>query len=223
LAKILLVEDDQIIAQLVTDSLEVANHTVEHVSDGKEGFERIKHHHYDMAVVDVNLPQMDGFEIISKLRAIRNTTPVLLLTALSEIHNRTKGLDLGADDYLTKPFAVPELLSRVHALLRRPRGMVENTLCAGNLSVDTVSGVATKSGATLSLQPKEYALLIFFMKNPNHLFTARELLERVWSSESEASEEAVRQCILRMRKKIDDDQDSSFIVTVKGIGYKFVP
>lgn len=220
MSKILLVDDDVVLSQLVTDSLELANFTVEYVSDGTDGYDRLRHYQFDLAILDINLPGMDGVEICRKYRSGGGMVPILMLTGRGAVEERTTGLDSGADDYLTKPFAVPELISRVRALLRRPKAMSSEVFTMGNLSLDTRTAEAKVSGQLIKLLPKELALLTFFMRNPNRVFSATELLESVWSSESDATEVAVSQCILRLRKKIDDAPQSK-IITIKGIGYKF--
>lgn len=223
MSKILFVEDDSQLAQFVVDALETGNHTVEHVDDGKEGFERLGLYQYDLAILDVNLPNMEGLEICKRYRSAGGMIPILMLTGRSAIQEKTAGLDSGADDYLTKPFAVAELLSRVRALLRRPTAMVAEKLCCGEIEIDVSSAEAKKNGQSIKLLPKEFALLVFFMRNVERVFSAADLLNSVWSSESDATEDAARQTILRLRKKIDGDDDkNSYVQTIKGIGYKFV-
>lgn len=221
MSKILLVDDDVELSRLVADALELANHVVEYVDNGQEGFDRLKLYQYDLAILDVSMPGMDGVEVCRQYRDRGGSIPILMLTGRSAIEERTLGLDSGADDYLTKPFAVPELLSRVRALLRRPAAITSEILEAENLRLDVRSAQLTKAGDPVKLLPKELALLTFFMRNPNRVFSAAELLEKVWSAESDATEVAVSQCLLRLRKKIDDG-DVSKITTIKGIGYKFV-
>jgi len=222
MSKILLVDDDVVLAQLVVDSLEHFNYTIEHVTEGNEGYDRLRLYQYDLAILDINLPGMDGVQICRKHRDNGGLTPILMLTGRGAIEERTTGLDSGADDYLTKPFAVPELVSRVRALLRRPRAFQSEVIEKNGLRLDMTKAEVTKLGEPLKLLPKELALLTFFMRNPNRVFSASELLDSVWSSESEATEVAVSQCILRLRKKIDDESTPSKIATLKGIGYKFV-
>ena len=221
MSKILLVDDDVELSRLVADALELANHVVEFVDHGQEGFDRLKLYQYDLAILDVNMPGMDGVEVCRQYRDRGGSIPILMLTGRSAIEERTLGLDSGADDYLTKPFAVPELLSRVRALLRRPAAITSEIFEAKDLRLDVRSAQLTKGGEPVKLLPKELALLTFFMRNPNRVFSAAELLEKVWSAESDATEVAVSQCILRLRKKIDDGEISN-IATIKGIGYKFV-
>ncbi|MBN9396597.1 MAG: response regulator transcription factor [Candidatus Melainabacteria bacterium] len=222
MSKILLVDDDVQLAQLVSDSLELAKFVVDYAPDGTEGYDRLRLYQYELAILDVNLPGMSGVEICRQYRERGGMIPILMLTGRTAISERTEGLDSGADDYLTKPFAVPELLSRVRALLRRPAALASEVLEVRGLRLDVRSAVVTRDGAPLSLLPKELALLTFFMRNPGRVFSAADLLERVWSSESDATEVAVSQCILRLRKKIDDSQPQSKIETIRGVGYKFV-
>lgn len=221
MSKILLVDDDVELSRLVIDALELSNYVVEYVDNGQEGFDRLKLYQYDLAILDVNMPGMDGVEVCRQYRDRGGSIPILMLTGRSAIEERTLGLDSGADDYLTKPFAVPELLSRLRALLRRPAAITSEILEAKDLRLDVRAAQLTKGGEPVKLLPKELALLSFFMRNPNCIFSAAELLEKVWSAESDATEVAVSQCILRLRKKIDDGEISN-IATIKGIGYKFV-
>jgi DNA-binding response OmpR family regulator len=145
-----------------------------------------------------------------------------MLTGRSKVFEKEEGLDSGADDYLTKPFEVRELLARVKALLRRPAAVQSEIIALGALVLNTKECNVSKGNQIIALQPREFALIEFLMRHPNEVFSIQALLSRLWSSESEASDEAVRQCILRLRKKIDEDDGRSQIVTVKGFGYKIV-
>ena len=223
MTKILLVEDDDMTVQTVTDFLSVANnYIVESVKGGKEGLDRLQLYEYDLAIVDWSLPEMSGVEVCSTYRSNGGLVPILMLTGKTSVSEKVHGLDAGADDYLTKPFSLQELTARVRALLRRPRETVKEVLQAGELVLDTTSGKVTKAGAEIALLPKELILLEFFMRHPNQNFTAITLLNRLWSSESDSTEQAVRQVIVRLRKKIEDEGEE-LIVTSKGLGYRLVP
>jgi DNA-binding response OmpR family regulator len=222
MAKILLIEDDDNTIQAVSDFLGVANnYTIESVNSGKEGLDRLQLYEYDLAIIDWSLPEMTGLQICSTYRAKGGLVPILMLTGKTAVSDKVDGLDAGADDYLTKPFSLPELTARVRALLRRPRETVKEMLQVGNLVFDTKTCKVTKAGKEISLLPKELVLLEFFMQHPDQYFTAETLLNRLWSSESDSTEQAVRQGIVRLRRKIEDEGES-LLVTSKGLGYKLV-
>ncbi len=220
MTKVLVVEDDQAVAEAILDSLEELNLTVELVDDGLEGAQRLTIYYYDLVILDLHLPGKTGMEICREYRDKGGLTPILMLTASSSKSAIVSGLQSGADDYLTKPFAMEELNARVAALLRRPRSQVPDLLTLGNLVFDQTNQRVTKAGCEITLLPKELSLLQFFMRHPNQTFSVGDLLNRVWSSESDSSDDAVWQSIARLRRKIDDKQGESFIVTVKGMGYK---
>lgn len=220
MAKILLVEDDALIADSVVDALTAGGYTLEAVDNGNEGFDRLRLYHYDLAILDWNLPGLSGPEVLKKLRAAGTTTPVLMLTARREEAEKIEGLDSGADDYLTKPFSIKELSARIRALLRRPAQSFQNELKLGDLVIDPTACKAHRGGKEIDLLPKESAVLEFLIRHPNQLFDADQLLNYVWSSESDSSPEAVRQCIARLRKKLEVPGRKSPIVTLKGAGYR---
>ncbi len=223
MAKLLTIEDDPALRELVADWLSRERHDVESVSNGKDALHYLKSFEYDLVVLDLGLPDMTGFDILEALRKFNSDVPVLILTGIHTIDDKERGLELGADDYLTKPFNVRELIARVKALLRRPRTSLPNVLQFGDLAFNTATHEVTKAGKILSLTPKEYALLQFLIRHPNQVFSAQALLERVWRSDSEATEEAIVACIGRLRKKIDgkDGGAPSLIGTVYGAGYVF--
>ena len=220
MAKILLIEDDTHVGEVVVDILETANHTVEWTKNGTEALDRLNLYEYDLGIFDWNVPGMTGIEVCRRYRANGGVIPILLLTGNSAIGERVDGLDAGADDYLTKPFSLKELIARVRALLRRPPHATADLLEFSGLVIDVRACKVTRDGAGISLLPKELALLEFLVRHPNRVFSVQDLLNRIWSSESDSSEDAVRQCITRLRKKIDFDSQPSLIVTVKGLGYK---
>ncbi len=220
MAKILVVEDDEDVALSISDALAVEHHTVECVHDGKEGLDRLKFYKYDLAILDWNLPNLSGVDICSQFRERGGNIPILMLTGKNQTVDKISGLNSGADDYLTKPFDVHELGARVRALLRRPAAVTGNTLAAGDFQLDTQTFRVTRKGEEIKLLPKEFAVLEFLIRHKNQVFGVDSLLDRVWHSESDASPDAVRQCIARLRKKIDVDGEPSLITTVVGVGYK---
>jgi DNA-binding response OmpR family regulator len=220
MTKVLVVEDDQAVSEAILDSLEQLNLTVELVENGIEGAERLRIYYYDLVILDLHLPGKTGMDICREYRAGGGVIPILMLTASSSKSAIVNGLQSGADDYLTKPFSMDELNARVAALLRRPRAQVPDIITLGDLAFDQTNQKVTRAGCEISLLPKELALLQFFMRHPNQTFSVADLLNRVWSSESDSSDEAVWQSIARLRRKIDNQHGESFIVTVKGMGYK---
>ncbi len=220
MAKILLVEDDPTVAQAVVDALEFERHLVECFMDGNEGFERLTAFQYDLAVLDWGLPGKQGVDICREYRAKGGKTPILMLTGKGEIENKLAGFDSGADDYLPKPFNLRELLARVKALLRRPEGVHTDVIDVRGHKLNLNLGKVTVHDREVALLAKEMALLEFLMRHQDRIFTVDELLDRVWQSDSESSEDAVRQCVTRLRKKIDVEGQPSLITTVKGLGYK---
>lgn len=222
MAKILLVEDDPALAKLVRNWLGLEHHIVESVDDGEEGLHRLKVGEYDLIILDWNLPKVTGVDILREFRNFGGSTPVLMLTGNDTISNKEEGFDAGADDYLTKPFHGKELTMRIKALLRRPHNLVGDTLKVGDLELERSQFTVTRNGNEVKLLPKEFALLEFFMRYPNKVFSAEALLERVWASESDTTVEAVTTCIKRLRKKLEADGGSSPISTVHGVGYKLV-
>lgn len=222
MAKILLVEDDKELAATIIAWLSAEHHQVIHVENGLDGYERMQQNACDVVVLDWQLPDIAGVEICKKYRNGRGMLPVIMLTGKAEINDRTTGLDAGADDYLTKPFSLKELAARIRALLRRPANVTSNLLEVGELSLDPVKYRLTKKGAEVQLMPRDFALLEFFMRNVDHVFSADVLLQRVWSDDSEATPEAVRTAIKRIRKKLDDDasEENSVIENIPRVGYR---
>jgi len=222
MAKILVVEDDIDFALTVEHALENANYTVEMVHDGNSAMEYLRQSQYDIIILDWQLPDMEGIEILSKFRARGGVTPVLMLTGKSQIRDKEIGLDGGADDYLTKPFDSRELVARIRALLRRQTVAPTNSLQAGDLVLDPTKHKLTKAGKDVHLQPRDFALLEFMMRHPDEIFSAEALLTRVWHQDSDASTAGLRAAIVRIRKVIDNDGDDekSLIENVARVGYR---
>jgi DNA-binding response OmpR family regulator len=220
MSKILLVDDDVDLAEMLEEKLTREQHTVELVYDGFEARDRLRFYKYDAVVLDWDLPGLSGIEICKQMRSAGDITPVLMLTGKNTIDDKEAGLDAGADDYLTKPFDAREFAARVRSIIRRGCQAASNVLTARDLVLDMATHKVTKGDQELDLLPKEFALLEFFMRNPSQVFSAEMLLDRVWSSESEAAPEALRVCLARLRKKIDTADQESVISTVRGVGYK---
>lgn len=220
MAKVLIVEDDQLLSKLMSDYLKKDSHQTEVIANGRDAIDYLDAHEYDVVVLDWELPGLSGIEILKRLRAEGKSTPVLMLTKKSSIEEKEIGFETGTDDFLPKPFDMRELSARVKALLRRPQQYTGQWLTAGSLRLDAASRVVARGEEDIRLLPKEFALLEFFMRHPKQVFSATALLNHVWSSDSEASEEAVSICIRRLRKKIDIQGQPSLIRTVHGEGYK---
>jgi DNA-binding response OmpR family regulator len=220
MAKILIVEDDLDVASMVEDWLTHEKHVVETVSNGDDADDRLRFYHYDLVILDWELPDLPGIEVLRKYRATGGSTPILMLTGKSEIDDKEKGLDTGADDYLTKPFDGKELSARIRALLRRASGKATNVLSAHDLVLNPVSRAVTKAGQPIELLPKEFALLEFFLRHPEEVFSVEALLDRVWKSESDSGPDTVRVTLQRLRKKIDNPDDDSVIATIHRVGYQ---
>lgn len=220
MAKILLIEDDKTLSAMILDWLKLENHVVDAVENGLDAFDQIKHYEYDVAIIDWDLPGKSGLDICKEYRAGGGMMRVLMLTGKGKIDEKERGLDAGADDYLTKPFDMKELSARLRALLRRPHVAQKNILKAGSIELDTITRRVTRDGEPVELVPKEFQLLEFFMRHPNQLFSSEALLNRVWSSESDATIEALKSCLKRLRKKIDSENGESVLKNIHGVGYK---
>jgi two-component system OmpR family response regulator len=218
--RILVVEDEAQLATHVSRALTRVGHTVEVCNDGAAGFASAKSGTHDLVVLDVNLPKLDGFTVLKKLREAHNHTRVLLLTARGEIGDRVNGLKAGADDYLTKPFAMEELLARVEVLGRRTATPDNTTIFeAGDLRMDAVHRKVTRSGDPVALSPREFELLQIFMQEPGRTFSREEICARIWEREHEYDTRTVEIFIMRLRKKIDEGRDKPMLETVRGVGY----
>lgn len=222
MAKILVVEDEQSLLGEVVDWLKDQNHTVEGVTSGSDAMHLLTVCKYDAVVLDLELPGASGLQVLRQFRSTGGKTPVLILTGKAAVAEKEEGLDAGADDYLTKPFHLRELSARIRAIIRRAAGIPVNVLKLGNLLLEPDAYRVTAGGEELHLQPKEFALLEFFMRHPNHPFTGEALIERIWASDSEATPGTVKTLMYTLRKKISGKVSRLLIQTVHGIGYKLV-
>jgi len=224
---ILLVEDEQKIADFVCDGLKERGFTVEHCADGRRGYERASERSYDAILLDLMLPGRDGLDVLKGLRSIGVQTPVILLTARNELGDRIAGLNLGADDYLAKPFYVEELVARLQALLRRLSGERQNTLQVGALTLDRIARKASLHGRSVELTTREFSLLEYLMRSAGQVFTRAQILEHVWGYDFDPSTNVVDVCIKRIRGKLAEVDASgeapAFIEAVRGAGYRFRP
>ncbi len=218
--KILLAEDDLITGASMRDCLS-ANHTVEWVIDGTEAFDRLKFYKYDIAIIDWDLPGLNGVEVCRQIRQMGSSIPVLMLTGKSSLDEKETGLDSGADDYLTKPCHMREVEARIRALTRRSNTSVKTTIEVSGFRLDLKLRSVFFGELEITLLPKEFALLEFLMRNPNEVFSCEAILERVWSSESQSSPNTIRTFMYTLRKKLQSQTDCCPIETVHGAGYKF--
>jgi two-component system OmpR family response regulator len=222
--RLLLVEDDPTIAEFVSRGLREAGFAVDVASDGRGGLALALESRPDVAVVDLMLPGLDGLELIETLRRRGVNTPVLILSARHTIDDRVRGLQAGGDDYLTKPFAFPELLARVQALLRRATAAVEPTrLEVGDLQLDLLSRTATRQGREIELRPRELALLEYLMRNAGRVVSKTMILSRVYDYSFDPRTNVVDVLVHRLREKIDRDFEPKLLQTRRGIGYVLAP
>ncbi|GAA5484208.1 response regulator transcription factor [Haloferula sargassicola] len=218
---LLLVEDEPQLAGHVQRALQRAGHQVVHVADGPGAVETAGSRHFDLVILDVNLPGFDGFEVLTRIRAAGLPTRVLMLTARSEIGDRVAGLKGGADDYLTKPFALEELLARIEALGRRGAPAEQSTVIqVGDLCLDVPKRRLTRGGERIDLSPRELEVLHILLQEPGRTFSRDEICERIWEREHEYDTRTVEIFIMRLRKKIDRKGEPSIITTVRGVGYQ---
>jgi DNA-binding response OmpR family regulator len=223
--RILVVEDEAKLARLISRVLGEEGYAVETEANGRQALVRALADEFDLLIVDWMLPEVSGVQLIKRLRAAEVGTPAIMLTARDQIEDRVEGLDAGADDYLPKPFAFPELLARVRALTRRPWGE-ENEgalLRAGDVTLDPVRHVVRHGGDTVDLTAKEFALLATLLQRPGQVFTRSVLLDTVWGGSPEVYANVVDLYVSYLRKKLDRAGGTSHIRTVRGVGYTFEP
>ena len=219
--RILLVEDEHKIARALKKALEQEKYAVDVAYDGDEGHAMATTEPYDAAIIDRMLPGgHDGLDIVSAMRDQKIHTPVLLLTALGSVKDRTDGLDSGADDYLVKPFALEELLARVRALLRRPKEQQSTLLSAGDLTLNTVTFEVTRADTPLQLTSKEFALLEYLLRNHGRPLPKETIIAHVWDYDADILPNTVEVYIKYLRAKVDQPFDKPLIHTVRGFGYK---
>lgn len=217
--RILVVEDEAKVGSFIRRALEEESYAVDLSIDGAEGLDLALGGTYDLIVLDVMLPNVSGLEILQRLRKEKNKTPVLILTARAQLEQKVKGLDSGADDYLTKPFAIEELLARVRALLRRGLGETAGLLQVEDLVLNPATREVTRGGQRLDLTTKEYALLEYFMRNPGRILTRPMIAEHVWNLDFDTCTNVIDVYVNYLRNKIDRGRERKLIQTVRGSGY----
>lgn len=217
--RILVIEDDKDLAQFVRKGLQEERHAVDVAEDGEAGLELASSGGYDLMIVDVMLPKLDGLTFCRRVRGWGDHTPILLLTARDTVEDKVAGLDTGADDYLTKPFAFAELVARVRALIRRGGPPPAGELKAADLVVDPAAHRVRRAGKEISLTNKEYALLEYLLRNRNRVLTRTAIIEHVWGLNYDPMTNIVDVHIRALRSKIDKDFSPPLIITVRGVGY----
>jgi two-component system, OmpR family, response regulator len=219
--KALVVEDEKKIASFVSQGLEERGFVVDVCHRGDDAFELASSRRYDVVLLDIMLPGRDGLSILRGLRDRKNTVPIILLTARGQLNERVEGLNLGADDYVAKPFFLDELLARVHAVLRRASGEEMSLLQAGDLTVNLITREVHRAGVSVELSNREFALLTCLMSSAGRVYTRTQLCEHVWNYHHDPGTNLVDVYIQRVRKKIGDDPAAPLIETVRGVGYRF--
>lgn len=218
--RILLIEDDEKISDVVKRSLTEQHYSVDIAFNGEEGDFLAKTNDYDLIILDLMLPKMNGWEVCKSLRKEKMTTPILMLTALDAVEDKIKGLDSGADDYLTKPFHLGELLARVRSLVRRTSEEKTSIITVADLIIDTAERKVTRSGKEINLSAKEFALLEYFVMYKNKVLTRQMISEHVWDIHFDPQSNVIDSFVRFLRQKIDKGFDSPLIHTLRGVGYK---
>ena len=217
--RILVVEDDKKVAGFIKKGLEEESQAVDVEYDGEDGLHLGSEGQYDLIILDIMLPKIDGLEILSQLRDQGKDTPIFLLTAKDAVDDKVTGLNKGADDYLTKPFAFSELLARVRVLLRRGKAEVKTTLMISDLTLDLVSHKVNRGGDEIELTGKEYGLLEYFMRNQEKVLTRTMIAEHVWDYNFDTFTNVIDVYINHLRKKIDKGRELKLLHTLRGVGY----
>lgn len=217
--KILLAEDEVDLNNVVTRYLKKNGYSVDSVLDGEEALDYLEYSEYDLVILDIMMPKVDGFEVIKKLRDKGNHTSVLMITARDSADDKVKGLDLGADDYIVKPFDFNELMARIRAVVRRKYGNSSNKLVIGDLILDTSEKSVTRAGKQIELTGKEYEVLEYLMQSKNRILSRDQIKEHVWDFDYEGDSNIIDVLIKNIRKKIDIEDGKQIIYTKRGLGY----
>ena len=217
--KILLAEDEVDLNNVVTRYLKKNGYSIDSVLDGEEALDYLEYGEYDLVILDIMMPKVDGFEVIKKLRNKGNHTSILMLTARDSADDKVKGLDLGADDYIVKPFDFNELMARIRAVVRRKYGNSSNKLVIGDLILDTSEKSVTRAGKQIELTGKEYEVLEYLMQSKNRILSREQIKEHVWDFDYEGDSNIIDVLIKNIRKKIDVEAGKQIIYTKRGLGY----
>jgi two-component system OmpR family response regulator len=219
--RILVADDDEAVCDTIEDALHLAGYLTMRAKDGQMALDRVRSDRPDLVILDVNMPKLDGFEVLRKMRSLSISTPAILLTARHEREDAVTGLKLGADDYVKKPFGLEELLLRVAAVLRRVNGESDSALMCGTISLSVARHEVVCAGNVIDLSPTEFRLLEYLMENKNRVLTKQQLLDAVWGIDFDSSTSVVETFISYLRKKMSPEIDN-MLVTVRGIGFKLV-
>jgi len=217
--RLLVVEDEKKVAGFIKKGLEEEGYSVDVALDGEEGLSHALHRAYQVIVLDINLPKLDGLSVLRKLRDRKVTVPILLLTVRATIEDKVLGLDEGADDYLAKPFAFQELLARIRALSRRSSEVEPTELRVADLVLDPVTRTARRGQERIELTSREYALLAYFMRHPGRVLSRTMIAENVWGYDFDSETNVIEVYVNYLRNKIDSEQEVKLIHTVRGVGY----
>jgi DNA-binding response OmpR family regulator len=223
MARILLVEDEEQLCKLIAKWLNNELHTVFTCGDGNEAIKLLAEEHFDVIILDIMLPGIDGLEVCRRYRAIGGATPILILTAKRTLNAKETGLDSGADDYLTKPFKLRELSARLRALLRRPTAVMQTLLKVDDLVLDSAARRVFRGEREIKLVPKEFSLLEVLLKNAGKVVKTRALINSVWGLNSDVTTETIRSYVRLLRQKLDGPGGASLIQTIHGVGYRLGP
>lgn len=218
--RILTIEDDELIAASLVQGLREEGFTVEHAADGELGWNALRTEHWDLVILDWWLPAQDGLSILRRFRERDHETPVLFLTARDAVSDRVRGLNVGADDYLCKPFSFDELLARVHALLRRREGRSGTVLTFEDVEIDLATQKVSRGGEPIDLKAREYSLLVFFMRHPGEVLTRAKIYEHVWDERYDGLSNTLEVHVFELRRKLEAHGDR-LIQTLRGRGYLF--
>jgi DNA-binding response OmpR family regulator len=225
--KILIVEDDTAISSYIGKGLTEAGFAVDSAFDGEEGLSFINSYTYDLVVMDLMLPKLDGLSIVEKMRSMGKNIPVLILSAKRSVDETVRGLQAGGDDYLVKPFSFSELLARVQVLLRRAnvysRESEPSILCSGGISLNLLTREVKRDGALIELQAKEFSLLEYFLRHPGQVLSKTQILERIWNHQFDPQTNVVDVLVFRLRSKIDKEFETKTIQNIRSVGYVFQP
>ncbi len=217
--RVLLVEDDRTVSSFIRRGLVQEGFSVDVSRDGRDAFHQALHYPYDVIVLDILIPFMDGFEVLAQIRNQGCRVPVLILSAKDAVEDRIRGLNVGADDYLVKPFAFAELTARIRALLRRHSDLGETVVQIGDLKMDLATRTVARSGKRINLTPKEFSLLEYLVRNRGNALTRTMIAEHVWGHHFDSFSNVIDVCIRSLRAKIDDAFQTKLIHTIRGVGY----
>jgi DNA-binding response OmpR family regulator len=217
--KLLIAEDEKALNEVITKKLKHEGFGVDSCFDGSEALDRLLYTNYDLAVLDIMMPGLSGIQVVTKLRGEGKKTPVIFLTAKDTLHDKVTGLNIGANDYIVKPFAFDELIARIMAVMRTVSGNVSNQITLGGLSLNIDTHIITLDGSEITLTGKEYDLLEYMMMNKGHILSKTKIVSHVWGYDYEGSDKIVEVYMNYLRKKIDAGREKKLIHTVRGIGY----